>query len=230
MLRFPFGLLAILASLTLAPLATGCASAPTAGPSQDAFDRCTGDLARAQADLARAQGDLAFAQRRLGNYASLIDRLRKAFGDDKLALTIRNGFLVLQLPNDVLFDSGKATLKTEGQDTLAKVAGVLAEESTRRFIIAGHTDNVAISAKAAGLKSNWQLSQMRALSATEFLITKGVAATQLSAAGYGEFLPTADNATDDGKAKNRRIEVIFMPTLDEIPNIPADLVSSADEG
>jgi chemotaxis protein MotB len=95
------------------------------------------------------------------------------------------------------------------------VAAILKDFSDRKFIVAGHTDNVAL--KSGKFKDNWDLSTARAITVTTFLIEKGVNPTSLSAAGYGEFDPIADNGTEDGRQQNRRIEIILAPNIEELP-------------
>jgi chemotaxis protein MotB len=126
--------------------------------------------------------------------------------------------MVLQLSNDVLFDSGRMDLKPAGQKTLKQVAQVLAQLTGRKLQVAGHTDNVPI--RGGRFASNWELSSGRAVSVVRFLIEQGVKPEVLSAAGYGEFDPVMPNETAEGKAKNRRIEVVLQPNLDEMVAVP----------
>jgi chemotaxis protein MotB len=136
----------------------------------------------------------------------------------KLKVKIKNGKLMLELPSAILFPSGKAVLSEQGEQTLTEVAAVLATISGREFQVAGHTDNVPLG-KGSKFKSNWHLSTARAVAVVSFLQDMGVAPTQLSAAGYSEYQPTADNDSDEGKAMNRRIEITLMPNLDELPDL-----------
>ena len=125
----------------------------------------------------------------------------------QLRVIIRNGQMVIVLPNDVLFDSGKTALKAAGQDAIAKVADVLKTIKDRRFLIGGYTDNVPIH--SAKFPSNWELSTERAVDVTKFLIAKGMPPEQLAAAGFGEFDPVVANDSPEHKAQNRRIEIIL---------------------
>ena len=102
----------------------------------------------------------------------------------KLRVRIVRGRMVVELSENILFDSGKADLKKEGQTALHEVASVLASIPDRDFQIAGHTDNVPI--KSAKFPSNWELSTARAVTVARFLATQGVPPTRLSAAGYAE--------------------------------------------
>ena len=87
----------------------------------------------------------------------------------------------------------------------------------RDLMIAGHTDNVPI--KTSRYKNNWELSTQRAVVVVGYMIEKGFPADHLAAAGYGEMDPIADNGTEEGKAKNRRIEIQLMPDLGELRGI-----------
>ena len=113
--------------------------------------------------------------------------------------------MVLQLPNDVLFDTGKTELKPAGRASLRQVAEVLQTIRDRQFQIAGHTDDKPIH--TARFPSNWELSSQRALEVTHFLIEQGVRHDSLSAAGYSDVDPVAPNGTPEGRAKNRRTEI-----------------------
>jgi len=122
------------------------------------------------------------------------------------------GKLTLSMVEAILFDSGKATVKKEGKDALKKVAEVLKGVSGQDVIVAGHTDNVPITSKlVATYPTNWELSAARAISVVKLLQADGVDPTMLIAAGFGEFRPVADNSTPEGRAQNRRMEIVLMP-------------------
>ena len=84
-------------------------------------------------------------------------------------------------------------------------------------MVAGHTDNVAI--KTARFPSNWELSSQRAIEVAKYMIAQGVDATHISAAGYGEYDPVVANDTPENKQANRRIEIIVMPNIEELPKL-----------
>jgi chemotaxis protein MotB len=128
--------------------------------------------------------------------------------------------MVLVMPNDVLFDSGKAEIKPGGKEALAQVASALASFDNRRFQVAGHTDNDPI--RYSGFHSNWELSTERALHVVEFLLKSGMRAEALSAAGYAEFDPVASNESAEGKGQNRRIEITAQPDINEIVAVPGE--------
>jgi chemotaxis protein MotB len=143
----------------------------------------------------------------LGKFQSLIDA-------GQLSVSISRGRMVINLPQDILFESGSATVGREGRETIAQVAQVLADLPDRSFQVEGHTDNVPIS--TARFPSNWELSTARALSVVQLLVRGGVPPENLSGAGYGEYQPVASNDDAAGRRRNRRIEIVMLPNLDLI--------------
>jgi chemotaxis protein MotB len=160
----------------------------------------------------------AETEKRLAAQRALTERFRKMVDTGKIKISLRGGRMIVNLPSGVLFASGKADLSPEGKAVLGEVAGVLKEFPDRRFVIAGHTDNAPL--RGSKYKDNWELSTARSLTVTKYLIEAGVPPTALSAAGYGEFDPVGDNTTDAGKQENRRIEIILVPNIEELPIDP----------
>jgi chemotaxis protein MotB len=135
--------------------------------------------------------------------------MRAAMQSRDVAVSALQGKLTVDILDRILFDSGDATLKPEGMKVLDQVAGVLSGFTNRQVQIFGHTDNVPIRLR---FPSNWELSTARALAAVRYLSEKaGVDARRLSAVGCGEFQPIADNATAEGRARNRRIALVVLP-------------------
>jgi chemotaxis protein MotB len=157
------------------------------------------------------------AQARLATFRGMLERFNKMIASGKLRVKIVRGRMVVELSENILFDSGRADLKTEGQAALTEVATVLQSIEDRDFQIAGHTDNVPI--KSAKFPSNWHLSTARALTVTTYLADHGVPTVRLSAAGYAETQPASSNDTPEGRQQNRRIEIGLMPNLDELPDL-----------
>jgi chemotaxis protein MotB len=147
-------------------------------------------------------------------YEDVIGRFRSLIDAGQLAVAIDRGRMVIQLPQDILFPSGSATLSADGTRTLREVGGVLATLEGRTFQVEGHTDNVPIS--TAQFPSNWELSSARALSVVRVLIQGGVPPESLSGAGYGEHQPVASNEDATSRRLNRRIEIVMLPNLDVI--------------
>ncbi|MFT3774186.1 MAG: OmpA family protein [Minicystis sp.] len=181
-----------------------------------------GALAKALADTKTRLDELrrqqAAAEARAAQFRDLVTRFQKLVDAGQLKVVMRGGRMLLELANDVLFDSGRTDLKDEGRRTLAEVARVLRTMPDRRFQVAGHTDNVKIN--TARFPSNWELSTARAIEVLKLFVEAGMDAKGLSAAGYGEFAPVAGNDTPDGRAKNRRIEIALVPNLEELVSVP----------
>jgi chemotaxis protein MotB len=168
--------------------------------------------------------------------AEQLDEIRKRFETlrDKLQqltnlglkVEVRDNRMLIQLPGDVLFDSASDKLKPRGKEILTAVATVVkndADLSKREFQVAGHTDNKPL--KGGPYQDNWGLSAMRARSVLAFLVapaTEGGGALDpknWSAAGYGDTDPVANNDTDEGREKNRRVELVVMPNVEEMLNL-----------
>ena len=145
-------------------------------------------------------------------------------------VTISNlqGKLTVNILDRVMFDSGEAILKPAGESVMRKVAAILAGHPQLKIHVIGHTDNVPIRPEARNrFASNWELSTARALAAVHFLTEKaGVDPRRVGAVGYGEFRPLADNATAEGRARNRRIAITILP--DELAG--ADTVPAVKPG
>ena len=188
------------------------------------------DLDSMSADLAQTRKALEEYQRR----AEQLDQIRKRFEllrtklkkltDLGLKVEVRDNRMLIQLPGDVLFDSGQESLKKEGIEILRQVADVIRNDkdlNSREFQVAGHTDAKPF---AGTFKDNWGLSAMRARSVLKFLTDPsekggGLEPKNWSAAGYAETDPVATNDTDDGRKKNRRVELVVQPNVEEMLNL-----------
>lgn len=116
--------------------------------------------------------------------------------------------LVVSINDTLFFDSGRAEIKTEPQKKLIEI-GKIMNQLDNYIRVEGHTDNVPIS--NGQFSSNWQLSSARAANVTQFLITNsGIQPQKLSAVGYSEYRPILDNSTEEGRAKNRRVDIIIV--------------------
>jgi chemotaxis protein MotB len=146
----------------------------------------------------------------------LEDRLAQEIQDKQVKLKRMEKGLVVTFVADILFDSGKAKIKSEAFPILDKVARVLNENvADLKVGIEGHTDNEPI--KVSGWKSNWELSTERALSVLHYLSDeKEVSPSRLSVIGYGEYQSVADNATKEGRKLNRRVEVVIYPKITKV--------------
>lgn len=157
----------------------------------------------------------AKAEVRAAMYRSVLTKFKNMIDNGKLAAKVVDGRMVLQLQTDILFDSGSAKLSEVGGATIREVGALLAEIPERRFQVEGHTDNVPIHTKT--YPSNWQLASARAINVTTEMIAAGMPADRISAASFAETRPTATNQTDEGRASNRRIEIVIVPDLADLP-------------
>ena len=157
------------------------------------------------------------------SHQSLEDEMRTALESKDVTISQLQGKLTVNILDRVLFDSGEADLKPAGAAVLRKVAAILALHPNLKIHVIGHTDNVRIRASARNrFPSNWELSTARATAAVRFLTENaGVDPRRLGAVGYGEFRPVADNATSEGRARNRRIAITILSEelvgADDIP-------------
>lgn len=147
-------------------------------------------------------------------YESVLNSFRSMMDAGQLSVSIDRGRMVIQLPQDVLFLSGSATLGAEGREVIEQVGTVLSDFPDRQFQIEGHTDNVPISTDR--FPSNWELSSGRALAVVRLLIAQDVLAENLSGAAYGEHQPVAPNDDRESRRLNRRIEIVMLPNLEVI--------------
>lgn len=192
-------------------------------------------LKAAGVDISNLNANLEQQARALEDYrrrADQLEAIKKRFEllRDKLQsltrlglnVTVRNNRMVIQLPGDVLFDSGRETLKKEGEQILLKVAEVIRNDAglaSRSFQVAGHTDNAPLS--GGRFKDNWGLSVMRAREVLTFLIAPGdkgggLNPSKWSAAGFGDTDPVKSNDTPEGKQANRRCELVVVPNVEEM--------------
>jgi chemotaxis protein MotB len=145
-------------------------------------------------------------------HQSLENEMRAAIESKDVTISQLQGKLTVNILDRILFDSGEADLKPDGAMVLRKVAAVLEQHTNLQIHVVGHTDNVPIRpGSRSRFASNWELSTARATAAVRFLFDKaGIDPRRLGALGYGEFRPVADNATAEGRAKNRRIAITIL--------------------
>ncbi len=147
-----------------------------------------------------------------GTYDDLVSELNEEIKQGQIAVTQLKNKLTLSLVEKILFDSGRADIKKNGKAVLDRVAEILSKVKDRQIRIEGHTDNVPIgSVLAMKFPTNWELSTARSTTVVRYLQEKGVDPSLLSAAGYSEYRPIEFNDTDEGRAKNRRIEIVLIP-------------------
>jgi chemotaxis protein MotB len=146
-------------------------------------------------------------------YNQLVGALESEIKRGELTISNLEGQLSVNLLNNILFDSGKTTIKPEGRKVLKSLGDVLNKFPDKALQIAGHTDNVKISNRLKErFPSNWELSTARATSVVHFLQDKvGLKGERLIAAGYSEYQPVASNKDAAGRARNRRIQILLVP-------------------
>lgn len=163
----------------------------------------------------------------------LEEQMRAELESKDVTISKLQGKLTVNILDRILFDSGEAVLKPDGETVLNKIAAILAQHPELKIHVIGHTDNVPIRASARSrFAGNWELSTARALAAVRYLTEHtGVEPQRLGAVGYGEFRPMADNATAEGRARNRRIAVTILADelagADTVPAAPASVTTNA---
>ncbi len=144
-------------------------------------------------------------------YDELLSKMKSEIDMGQVTISELKGKLTVNLVDAILFDSGKTEVKDEGLEVLQKVIDILKNVTDKAIRIEGHTDNVKIGGVLAQkYPTNWELSAARAVNVTRFLQAQGLNPEDLGAVAYGEYKPVADNETDEGKAQNRRIEIILV--------------------
>jgi chemotaxis protein MotB len=146
----------------------------------------------------------------------LLGELEQEIADGQIQIERLRGQLRVDMVDEILFDSGEAVIKAEGADVLRRVGGVLKKAEDRHVVVQGHTDNVPIIGRLAErFPTNWELSAARAVNVVRFLQDDvGMDPARLGAAGFSEYRPRADNETEEGRQKNRRIELLLAPLPD----------------
>lgn len=206
---------------------------------QDRIDQLTLELKNMGVEVSSTKASLAEQKKALAEYearAHQLEVIKERFEKLKskldeltklgLAVNVRHNRMVISLPGDVLFDSGRETLKQDGKDILAKVAGIIKADPqllSRDYQVSGHTDNKPLA--RGPFKDNWGLSLMRAREVLVFLADPekggGLPVAHWSAGGYADTDPIASNDTDEGRQKNRRCELVVLPSVEEMLDLKA---------
>ncbi len=142
-------------------------------------------------------------------YRGLVDALEAELARGEIQIQALRGGLQVSASDQILFASGRAEIKLDGQPVLKAVAEQIRGLSGYSVRVEGHTDDRPIS--TASYPSNWELSSARAVQVVRFLESSGVEASTLSAVGYGPYQPVATNDTVENRARNRRIEILLIP-------------------
>ncbi len=172
---------------------------------------------RVKAEKAWLEREQAAKEAEIGRLTQTQEELNKSLQDEIAKGDIRiqrvRDRLKINMVDSILFDSGRAQVKPDGLEVLKRVSEILKDVANKQIRIEGHTDNVPIGSKIVGrFPTNWELSTARATSVVRYFIDKGgVRETTLSAVGYGYNQPVASNDTKEGRAANRRIEIVLYP-------------------
>ena len=172
-----------------------------------------GDNARLKQELAEAQKAREEKVREVSStYEQLVAKMKGEIDKGQVTISELKGKLTVNMVDAILFDSGKSEIKPEGLVVLGKVIEILKTVSDKSIRIEGHTDNQPIVGPLTQrYQTNWELSASRAINVARYLQKQAIESANLSAAAFGEFKPVADNATQEGRAKNRRIEIVLVP-------------------
>jgi chemotaxis protein MotB len=154
-------------------------------------------------------------------YDSLQEKMKQEIAQGEIRLSQSGGRIQVELVDKILFDSGKSEVTEKGAEILSRLGGVLAKLDDKLIQVSGHTDDSPIKDKDLQEKfpTNWELSVSRAVNVVRYLSEKAeVPPKRLVAAGHGQYLPIANNATREGRARNRRIELLLTPIQEQKPS------------
>jgi chemotaxis protein MotB len=201
------------------------------GDLQDKLSAISSDAANKQNLLQRSQQQIADQQRRLQQLQALIDQQKQkaaelkkkmsdalvGFNSNELTVSTKNGKVYVSLQENLLFPSGSAQVNAKGKQALGKLAAVLNVNPEISVDIEGHTDSIPIKGKGIRFEDNWALSTARATAIVRILVNDyKVDPVRVIASGHSQFDPVDSNTTPEGRARNRRTEIILSPKLDEL--------------
>lgn len=186
---------------------------------QAQYDECEAKQSKLEASNQRLRDE---SQRREARAEARLQSLRELFDEFKpfvdrgiLEVSVDGGRISIGMASDVLFAAGSAELSTDGVENVQQIAKILSKRSERDFQVEGHTDSDPIATKA--FPSNWHLASARALTVLQTMVAAGMPAGQISAGSFGDTRAIVANDTPENKARNRRIEVVLLPDLSELP-------------
>jgi len=183
----------------------------------DRLEKLQNELAQRSNQINELQGLIDAKEAQMQQLKNAISSALLNFEGKGLTVVQKNGKIYVSMENKLLFDSGSWAVGSEGKVAVEQLASVLSKNPDINVLIEGHTDNVPYT--GATITDNWDLSVKRATAIVRILQNKGVNPTQITAAGRSEYVMVGSNATAEGKAKNRRIEIILAPNLDEISKL-----------
>ncbi|MQP51376.1 MULTISPECIES: OmpA family protein [unclassified Flavobacterium] len=192
---------------------------------QDRLNKLKKDLEASSTRLAELEKMMSDKDAAMKKLKETLSKALNAFEGKGLTVEQRNGKVYVSMENKLLFESGSWTVGAEGKKAVKALGEVLGQNPEISVLIEGHTDNDKITGTiGGGVENNWDLSTKRATAIVNILgENKAIDKKNLTAAGRGEFAPLMTNDSAEGKAKNRRIEIILTPKLDEISKLMNEL-------
>ena len=179
-------------------------------------ERLSADLTEREKRVKEMEAILKAQEEAVNKLREKISGALLNFKGSDLSVEVKDGKVYVSLAEQLLFGSGSTQVDANGKRALQQLAEAIKGQTDLRIMVEGHTDNVPISRTSNYMKDNWDLSVMRATSIVRILTEAGVAPDQVIAAGKGEFSPVTSNETREGKAKNRRTEIVITPDLSEL--------------
>lgn len=174
--------------------------------------------------VAELEGVINAQTENLKKLKETLSKALNAFEGKGLTVEQKNSKVYVSMENKLLFQTGSWAVGTEGRKAVVEVGKVLGQNPDISVLIEGHTDNDKFAGAMGQIENNWDLSTKRATAIVNILSeNKAINKQNLTAAGRGEYAPLASNETTEGKAKNRRIEIILTPKLDEISKMLNEL-------
>ncbi len=191
---------------------------------QERFNKTKADLDNNAKRLAELESIIAAKEASMKKLKETLSKSLKAFEGKGLTVQQKDGKVYVSMENKLLFESGSYAVNPQGKTAVVAVGKVLGDNPEIAVLIEGHTDNDKFGASVGSIENNWDLSTKRATAIVNILgeNTK-VVKQNLTAAGRGEYAPLMSNDTPEGKSKNRRIEIILTPKLDEISKLLNDI-------
>ena len=190
-------------------------SSAEAGALKSDVVRMKDDVARMEQAVEELRSREMKAKESLEAFRDLLSKFKGLIDSGTLKVKVVDGLMVIELATDILFPPGKATLSKDGKEAISEVSSVLQNIQGRQVQVAGHTDNVPI--KNTRFPTNWHLGAGRAIAVTRVLIDAGLDPERVSASSYADTRPTDTNRTKEGRARNRRIELVLVPDLSMLP-------------